>query len=184
MSIGLRYLAVVACVAFIAASGFGEEEAHVPPVNAPPPMMAPAGAPMAGPRPMIDGCSVLAAPPGKMMPPPAEISPDKIDTAIQQLGTSSWSDAQVFLVSAGKAAIPGLIHALTDSDPAFNLGGHTKADAGRIPRQRTIGEVCAELLNQIVSDHSNYKGDLPGLDPNAWREWWDKNAATVTFAAN
>ncbi len=109
---------------------------------------------------------------------------DRLKTAISQLGTSSWQDAQTLLVESGKASIPFLIDALSSSDAAYNLGGHTKSDAGRLPRQRTVGEVASELLTEIVMNHTSYKGELPGADQNAWRERWSKNAEGVKFAAN
>lgn len=111
-------------------------------------------------------------------------SGERIKAAIAQLGTSGWQDAQTLLVESGKAAVPYLIDALTCSDSAYNLGGHTKADAGRAPRQRTVAEVAAELLTDIVSNHSSFKGELPAADQDAWRAWWSKNAEGVTFAAN
>ncbi len=110
--------------------------------------------------------------------------PEKIDMAVHQLGTSAWRDAQALLLASGRAAVPDLIDALNNSDPAYNLGGHTKSDAGRLPRQRTIAEVSAELLAEIVSDHSNYQGDVPGADQNAWRDWWSKNAGSIVFAGD
>ena len=109
---------------------------------------------------------------------------DRLKVAISQLGTSSWQDAQTLLVDSGKAAVPFLIDALSSSESAFVLAGHTKSDAGRLTRQRTVGEVAAELLTDIVTNLTSYKGELPGADQAAWREWWSKNAEGVKFASN
>ncbi len=109
---------------------------------------------------------------------------ERFKMAIAQLGTSGWQDAQTLLVESGKTAVPYLIDALDKSESAYNLGGHTKADAGRAPRQRTVADVAAELLTDIVSNHSSFKGEVPAADQAAWREWWSKNAEGVTFAAN
>lgn len=119
-------------------------------------------------------------------PPPVSSADlnERLKTAISQLGTSSWQDARTLLVESGKASIPFLIDALSSSDAAFNLGGHTKSDAGRMPRQRTIGEVAAELLTEIVTYHTSYKGEVPAADQAAWREWWSKNAEGVTVTSN
>lgn len=108
----------------------------------------------------------------------------EIKNAINSLGTSSWREAQEKIVRAGKCAIPVLIDALgQENQIAYNLGGHTKTDLGRAPRQLTIAAVCAELLAEIVGNHSTYSGDLPGLSQKAWQEWWSKNAESVTFGA-
>jgi len=106
----------------------------------------------------------------------------ELKLAIAQLGSSSWQDAQDKLIAAGKAAIPLLIENVSNSETAYNLGGHTKADAGRGPRQRTVGDVCSELLASIVLEHSNYSGEVPGFDKNAWIAWWDKNGGSLVFA--
>lgn len=121
--------------------------------------------------------------PDKPEAPKVAVNTQDLKLAIEQLGTSAWRDAQTQLISAGKAAIPLLIDGLKKSDAAYNLGGHTKFDAGRATRTRTIGEVCAELLTDIVANHSNYKGDLPALDQAAWRDWWGKNEASLTIGS-
>lgn len=112
----------------------------------------------------------------------SSVSDEDLAAAVGRLGSSGWRDAQVLLVSAGKAAMPFLIDGLNRSEDAYNLGGHTKADTGRAPRTRTIGEVCAELLTDIVANHSSFNGELPTLSQDAWRDWWTKNGASVTFA--
>jgi hypothetical protein len=113
----------------------------------------------------------------------------KMRSAIRKLSTSGWREAQVELVGAGKPAIPYLIDAMAPGEeeatgekaPAYNVGGHTKADAGRSPRQRSVAEVASELLTDIVSNHSSYKGELPTVDQKAWQEWWIANGEGVTF---
>jgi len=120
---------------------------------------------------------------GKAAAVPSDLN-DRLKTAVAQLSTASWQDAQALLIQSGKASVPILIDALNSSDAAYNLGGHTKSDAGRLPRQRTVGEVAAELLTEIVSNHTSYKGELPGANQAAWRDWWSKNAEGVTFASN
>ena len=106
-----------------------------------------------------------------------------ITTAIDNLGNAGWREAQAFLIQSGKDAVPYLIEALGKSGVAYNLGGHTKADAGRAPRQLTIADVCAQLLEEIVTNHSNYQGETPGANQQAWQEWWSKNAAGVAFGS-
>jgi DNA polymerase III gamma/tau subunit len=111
---------------------------------------------------------------------------ERLRVMVKQLGTSGWREAQGELLAAGKAAVPILIYGMSlpeaDKLQAYNLGGHTKADAGRAPRQRTIAEVCSELLTSMVKHHSNYKGEVPGADQKAWQEWWTANSGTVVFA--
>jgi hypothetical protein len=107
--------------------------------------------------------------------------------AIGRLSTSGWRDAQAEVIAGGKISVPLLIEAMgTEGEKApnaaYNLGGHTKADTGRATRQRTLGEVCAELLNEIVANHSNFKGELPAPEQKAWQEWWAANGTSVTFA--
>jgi hypothetical protein len=130
--------------------------------------------------------SVSAANPGadKAALASAEALNARLKLAISQLSTASWQDAQLMLVDSGKAAVPFLIDALNNSESAFALAGHTKSDAGRLTRQRTVGEVAAELLTDLVLNHTSYKGELPGNDQAAWRDWWSKNADGVKFASN
>lgn len=112
-----------------------------------------------------------------------QVSAAAIETAIDNLGNAGWRDAQAVLIQSGKEAVPHLIDALNKSGVAYNLAGHTKADAGRAPRQLTIADVCAQLLEEIVTNHSNYQGELPGANQKAWQEWWSKNAQSVTFGS-
>lgn len=111
---------------------------------------------------------------------------ERLRVLVKQLGTSGWREAQGELIASGKFAVPILIDSMSlpeaDKLQAYNLGGHTKADAGRAPRQRTIAEVCSELLTNMVKNHSNYKGEVPGADQKAWQEWWTANSGTVVFA--
>jgi len=112
----------------------------------------------------------------------------KMRTAIRKLSTSGWREAQIELLDGGKSAIPYLIDAMAAKDeegakaPAYNLGAHTKSDAGRAPRQRSVAEVASELLTNIVSNHSSFKGELPAGDQKAWQEWWIANGESVTFS--
>lgn len=109
----------------------------------------------------------------------------RMQAAIRRLSTSGWREAQTELVDTGKAAIPFLIDAMdstAQTSPAYNLGGHTKADAGRATRQRTLAEICAEVLTDLVSNHSDYKGVVPPVDKDAWAKWWSDNASSITFA--
>jgi len=112
-----------------------------------------------------------------------------IRASIRRLCTSGWREAQLQLIDSGKTAMPFLIEALgnteedgTASPAAYQLGGHLKADLGRAPRQRTRAEVCTELLCEIVSHHSNFKGECPTNDQKAWQEWWIANGDKVSFA--
>ena len=107
-------------------------------------------------------------------------------SSIRRLATSGWEEARLQLLNAGKAAVPYLIDALGQSDQnyplkAFNLGGHSKADSGRGVRERTLAEACSEVLTDLITNHSNYAGDLPTLDQKAWQDWWTANGTKVTF---
>ncbi len=114
---------------------------------------------------------------------PRVCTESEIKTWIAMQGTAGWRDAQARIIEAGKCSIPVLIEALGQTNAvAYNLVGHTKADLGRAPRQLTIAQVCAELLAEIVGNHSTYKEELPGSTQREWQDWWDKNAASVTFA--
>ncbi|HEY3324416.1 MAG TPA: hypothetical protein VGP72_28450 [Planctomycetota bacterium] len=112
---------------------------------------------------------------------------DALRAAVRKLSTPGWLDARAMLVEGGKASVPYLIDAMNpDSEEyraisAFNLGGHVKADSGRTPRQRPLSEVCAEILTDMVSHHSSYKGDLPTYNAKEWQTWWTANAGAVTF---
>ena len=106
--------------------------------------------------------------------------------AIHRLTTSGWREAEADIVSMGKPAVPYLIDALAapaeGSVPvAFNLGSHTKADSSRGTHSRTLGEVCAEVLTEMVTNHSDFKGDIPYLDQKAWQDWWTANGSKVNF---
>jgi len=110
----------------------------------------------------------------------------KMHAAVKKLAGPGWRDAQVELIHSGKAAVPYLIEAMGDGSAnsipaAYNLGGHTKADAGRATRQRTVQEVATEVLTEMVTNHSNFKGELPTVDQRAWQTWWTLNGGTVTF---
>ncbi len=110
----------------------------------------------------------------------------RIRAAIRRLSTSGYREAQIELTETGRAAIPYLIDAMGGAEgaspaPAYNLGGHTKADAGRAPRQRSVAEVCAELLTDLVANHSNFKGEIPAPDQKAWQTWWVANGEGLTF---
>ena len=112
-----------------------------------------------------------------------------IRASIRRLCTSGWREAELQLIDSGKTAMPFLIEALSNTEEdgsaspaAYQLGGHLKADLGRAPRQRTRAEVCSELLTEIVSHHSTFKGDVPTNDQKAWQEWWIANGDKVSFA--
>ncbi len=110
--------------------------------------------------------------------------------AIRKLATPGWVNARATLIEGGRASVPLLIEALNTGEgetgvvAAFNLGGHTKWDTNNAARQRPLSEVCAEILTDMVTNHTNYKGELPALDAYAWHywaEWWKKNAAEISF---
>jgi hypothetical protein len=103
--------------------------------------------------------------------------------AIKRLATSGYREAQGQILALGKAAIPHLIEALACDTPvaAYNLGGHTKANAGRATRQLTLAEVCCEVLTDLVQNHSDFKGEVPTVDARAWQTWWAANADTINI---
>ena len=113
---------------------------------------------------------------------------NRLRAAIRLLGTSGWREARETLLSYGKAAVPYLIDAMGNTEPdgsaapaSYQLGGHIKAVESRATRQRTRGDVCAELLTDMVSNHSNFKGELPTLDQADWQAWWKDNGDKITF---
>lgn len=102
--------------------------------------------------------------------------------AVARLCTSGWREAQDELVRGGRTSVPYLIEAMGKNENAYHNGGHTKADASRALRQRPLNEVCCEILRTIVTTRSNYKGDLPGSDAQAWQTWFSTQGSNVTFA--
>jgi len=117
----------------------------------------------------------------------APVDEAAIRFAIRRLGMSGWREAQAQLLEAGKAAVPFLMDAMGDDGQtapiaAYNLGGHIKADTGRATRQRPLSEICAEVLTDIITTRTNYRGELPALDQKGWRDWWAANSASITFA--
>jgi hypothetical protein len=114
---------------------------------------------------------------------------NNIHAAIRRLGTAGFREAKTQLIGYGKVAIPYLIDAMTnteaDGSPApnhYQLNGHIKADTGHATNNRTRAEVCSELLTEIITNHTNYKGDLPTLDQQEWQTWWVANGDKITFA--
>jgi hypothetical protein len=113
---------------------------------------------------------------------------NRILGAIRRLGTAGYREAQIELLGYGKDAVPYLIEAMGNSDSegnvapnSYQLGGHNKAVESRASRQRTRGEVCGELLTEMVQNHSNYKGELPTLNQEEWKAWWAANSDKITF---
>jgi hypothetical protein len=106
----------------------------------------------------------------------------KMRGAIERLGTSGWREAQDELVRGGKTSIPYLIEAMGSTANAYHNGGHLKADSSRALRQRTISEVCCEILRSIVTNRTTYNGALPGVDAQAWQTWYSAHGSKVTFA--
>jgi hypothetical protein len=109
----------------------------------------------------------------------------RVRAAIRGLGTTSWRESQDVIINSGKIAVPFLIEALGNGDEyaaaAYNLGGHSKADSGRATRNRSIAEVCSELLTTLVTQHSSFKGELPTMDQKEWQAWWAANGDGITF---
>ncbi len=113
---------------------------------------------------------------------------NSIHSAIRRLGTVGWREARAELIAYGKDAIPFLIDAMTNVDEEgkalqanYQLAGHSKADTGRATRNRTRGEICSELLTEIITAHTSYKGDLPTLDQQEWQTWWVANGDKISF---
>ena len=102
--------------------------------------------------------------------------------AVARLCTSGWREAQDELVRGSKTSVPYLLEAMGKNENAYHNGGHTKADASRALRQRPLNEVCAEILRTIVTTRSNYKGELPGSDAQAWQTWFSTQGSGITFA--
>ena len=114
---------------------------------------------------------------------------NNIHAAIRRLGTAGWREAKTQLIGYGKQVVPYLIEAMSNTDTDGNASpnhyqqaGHTKADTGRATNNRTRAEVCSELLTEIITNHTNYKGDLPTLDQQEWQTWWVANGDKITFA--
>lgn len=99
--------------------------------------------------------------------------------AISRLGTSGWKEAQDELVRGGKTSVPYLIEAMNSNASAYHNGGHVKADSSRALRQRSMNEVCSEILRDIVINRTTYKGSLPGADAQAWQTWYSTHGTTA-----
>ena len=113
---------------------------------------------------------------------------NNIHSAILRLGTVGFREAKTELIGYGKTAVPFLIEAMTNVDdegkalqPNYQLAGHSKADTGRATRNRTRAEICAELLTEIITAHTSYKGDLPTVDQQEWQTWWVANGEKISF---
>ena len=113
---------------------------------------------------------------------------NNIRGAIRRLGMSGWREAANELISYGKPAIPFLIEAMSNVDDqdnalpsAYQSGGHVKADTGRATRQRTMGDVCSELLTEMIKTHSTYTGELPTTSQEEWQAWWAANGETLSI---
>jgi len=107
---------------------------------------------------------------------------NKYRGAVARLCTSGWREAQDELVRGSKTSVPYLLEAMSKNENAYANGGHTKADASRALRQRPLNEVCCEILRTIVMTRSNYKGELPGSDAQAWQTWFSTQGSGITFA--
>lgn len=159
-----------------------EKKASVDPKAAP----TEAGKPASPHSPWGDSAlSLLNFPDEKAAAAPALSAYDtdtKYRGAVARLCTSGWREAQDELVRGGKASVPYLLEAMGKNENAYHNGGHTKADSSRALRQRPLNEVCAEILRTIVTTRSNYKGELPGSDAQAWQTWFSTQGSGITFA--
>lgn len=103
---------------------------------------------------------------------------EQIRLLVARLGGPSNKEAQEQLRGFGKAAVPFLIEALSASEDGYAL--HAPSD---FPRQRPLNEPVFAALNNLVRNHSDFKGVVPAMDQDGWRKWWEENKASIQFAA-
>lgn len=110
---------------------------------------------------------------------------EKLRKNVRRLTTPSWKDAQKELVDAGSDAMPFLVDALGVSDEPqdgeYPLETYTLISAGRPTYSRPLKDVAFEVLDNMVRNHSNWKGAVPGRDQKAWQEFWSANSASIAF---
>ena len=110
---------------------------------------------------------------------------EKIRKNVRRLTTAGWKDAQKELVEDGREAVPFLIEALGVSDEPkdgeYPLDTYTLTSAGRPTYTRPLKDVAFEVLDNMVRNHSNWKGAVPARDQQAWQEFWAAGGAAIAF---
>ncbi|MCZ7646071.1 MAG: hypothetical protein M5U26_12420 [Planctomycetota bacterium] len=100
---------------------------------------------------------------------------------IRLLTSPEWRTAQAELVKLGRSAVPHLIDAMAAQD-AYPAKSYSLQAPRRATRQRPLAEVAYEVLVNIVQNHSNFKGELPGRNQAEWQEFWNLNGASILLA--
>lgn len=110
---------------------------------------------------------------------------EKLHKNIWLLTTPGWKDAQKELVAAGRNALPLLVAALCvqdePQDGEYPLETYTLTSAGRPTYSRPLKDVVFEVLDNMVRNHSDWKGAVPGRDQKAWQEFWSANSGSIAF---
>lgn len=103
---------------------------------------------------------------------------ERIAFLITRLGGPSWREARAELRRYGKKSLPALIEAMGASKDGYALQA-----PGAPTRQRPLGAVAYATLNELVREHSNFKGAVPALNRDAWRKWWKENGAALRMTS-
>ncbi len=108
---------------------------------------------------------------------------ERIKRQISLLTTPEWRVAQADLIKVGRSAVPFLIDAMkVDGDYNYALKSYSLQGPRRATRQRPLAEVTYEVLVNLLHNHSNYQGELPGRHAAKWEEFWAANGSSVQLA--
>ncbi|GMV82732.1 MAG: hypothetical protein AMXMBFR7_39160 [Planctomycetota bacterium] len=108
---------------------------------------------------------------------------ERIKRQISLLTTPEWRVAQADLIKVGRDAVPFLIDSMkVDGDYDYALKSYSLQGPRRATRQRPLAEVTYEVLVNLLHNHSNYQGELPGRHAAKWEEFWAANASSVQLA--
>ncbi|MGH7145134.1 MAG: hypothetical protein ACREJ2_13560 [Planctomycetota bacterium] len=97
---------------------------------------------------------------------------------IEQLTTTLHDDVKWQIIEFGPRAIGPLIAGVKSSDETA-----LRKDSTRAFVQHDMGDVCDELLREMIIYHSNYAGEeLPArCDYKGWVAWWSRHQADTLF---
>ncbi|MCX7805996.1 MAG: hypothetical protein N3A38_12510 [Planctomycetota bacterium] len=101
---------------------------------------------------------------------------EHIRRLIYRLTTPGWKSAWGELISLGHLAVPHLINALDRTEDAYCT---FQPDSPL--RVRPLRDVCAGILEELVTYHSDYRGELPKPTKEDWAIWWAENGERVAF---
>lgn len=96
-----------------------------------------------------------------------------LDLALVGLKGTNWQHARDVLIALGAQSVPSLIEMVGSDAPSAASYSPAPPDS----RVKTVGEVAHDTLLEILVYRSNYRGDLPARNPEAWKRWWAANGA-------